>query len=587
MGGRAKKPGAAASPGGRQCPESHISASLATRYLSAAPHLRRGMLGREIIEPGRIGPRRPRPVGRSFAVRALFGADGAVPMPAVDTKEVRRQCAIALLQTVIRDLVVVAAVAVSAVLQPWGTVIVFGFAIVVIVLIGRVGWFSWWTIAAVAAGLLLLFTGIYRGRLFLAIPLICLGACFVVYLADTLLSIQHVRRLWRRSASGQESRLPDSEPAGPSGSTSEKQDENGGPSGQDGEQAGLDRTDDDRRGLRVSDARRAYHDNHRIIGAGTSLRKVEFDVGLQKQLDAGKPIERFKTSELIMHIGFHVISQGVGESQGYAYGIWSPTDMNATSESHFTYGLSNLNVGSVIAFPVPKTRKHPLLRVVMVKLNYYDRPSGEYLRDVIDRSPIGQPERHYVCASISSWEGELVTSVYFSVALVGHRLILAIHPYVLAPIVPDLRIADDLATQNPVLVTCKAVAMTARQFAGAAQRMGHLPREAQAPGEADGFMSGMRSVRERYSQVATDHMHQAEDASRIIRVLESNIIAVTMNYLRDHNIDITEDEQRALNLVQTYTIFGDGVINTGDNSQVNNAKGDGNNQTNTSNGTRG
>jgi hypothetical protein len=550
MAGRAKTPDATAPPGGRQGPDSHISASKATRYLSAAPHLRRGMLGREIIEPGRIGPRRPRPVGRSFAIRALFGPDGAVPMPAVDTEEVRRQCAIALLQSVIRDLAVVAAVVVSAMLEPWGTLVVFGFAIVVIVLIGRVGWFSWWTIAAVAAGLLLLFTGIYRGRLFLAIPLICLGACFVVYLADTLLSIQHVRKLWRRSASGQ---------------------------------AGLDRTDDDRKGLQVSDASRAYYDKHKIIGAGTSLKKVEFDVGLEKQLDAGKPIERFKTSELIMHIGFHVISQGVGGSQGQAYGIWSPTDMNATSESHFTYGLPNLNVGPVIAFPVPKTRKYTLLRVVMVKLNYYDRPSGEDLRDVIDRSPIGHPERHYVCASISSWGGELVTSVYFSAALVGHRLILAIHPYVLAPIVPDLHVADEIATQNPVLVTCKAVAMTARQFAGAAERLGHLPRNAQA----DGFMSGMRSVRERYSQVATDHMHQAADASHIIRVLESNIVAVTMNYLRDHNIDITEDEQRALNLVQTYTIFGDGVINTGDNNQVNNAKGDGNNQTNTSNGTKG
>jgi hypothetical protein len=123
MAGRAKTPDATAPPGGRQGPNSHISASKATRYLSAAPHLRRGMLGREIIEPGRIGPRRPRPVGRSFAIRALFGPDGAVPMPAVDTEEVRRQCAIALLQSVIRDLAVVAAVVVSAMLEPWGTLV--------------------------------------------------------------------------------------------------------------------------------------------------------------------------------------------------------------------------------------------------------------------------------------------------------------------------------------------------------------------------------------------------------------------------------------------------------------------------------
>ena len=70
-------------------------------------------------------------------------------------------------------------------------------------------------------------------------------------------------------------------------------------------------------------------------------------------------------------------------------------------------------------------------------------------------------------------------------------------------------------------------------------------------------------------------------------MLEAKIITVTMDYLRDHNIDVAEDERRTLNYVQTYTIFGDGVINTGDNGQVNYAKGDGNNQANTGNGTRG
>ena len=127
--------------------------------------------------------------------------------------------------------------------------------------------------------------------------------------------------------------------------------------------------------------------------------------------------------------------------------------------------------------------------------------------------------------------------------------------------------------------------MTTRQFAAAAQRMSHLRRK--EPEEADPFMAGMRSLRERYSQIATDHMYHAADASRIVRVLEANIITVTMDYLRDHNIDVAEDERRTLNYVQTYTIFGDGVINTGDNGRVNYAKGDGNNQGNTSNGTKG
>ena len=56
-----------------------------------------------------------------------------------------------------------------------------------------------------------------------------------------------------------------------------------------------------------------------------------------------------------------------------------------------------------------------------------------------------------------------------------------------------------------------------------------------------------------------------------------------MNYLQDHNIDIREDEQRALSYVQSYTIFGDGVINTGSGG-VNYAKGDGNTQANETKG---
>jgi hypothetical protein len=542
MAGRAKTPDATAPPGDRQSPDSRISASKATLYLSAAPHLRRGMFRR----------RPARPVGRSFAVRALFGADRVVPMPAVDIGEVRRQCAIALLQTVLRDLAVVAALAVSAALEPWGTLVVFGFAIVVIALIGRVPLISWLTFAVIVASLLLLFSGIYHGHRFLAIPLICLGACFAVYLADTLLSVHHVRKLWRRARLG-----PD----------------------------GLAGTDDERKGLRVGQASRDYHDNHRIIGAGTLLRPVDFSVGVTKQLDAERPVKRFKTSDLIMHIGFHVISQGVGAAQDYAHGIWSPADSAATPESHFSHGLPNLNVGPVAAFPLPKTMKYPLLPVVMIELNYHDIPSGEYLREIIDRSPIGHPERGYVRATISAWAGELVTSVYFSAALVGHFLRVRIQPYVIAPIIRDLHIAEKLADANPVAVTCKAVVMTARQFAAAGERVNHLRRT--EPEEADPAMAGMRSLRERYSQIATDHMDQAADVSDIVRVLEAKIITVTMDYLRDHNIDVAEDERRTLNYVQTYTIFGDGVINTGDNGQVNYAKGDGNNQANTGNGTRG
>lgn len=266
MRGNTKTPGASTSSNGRQAAEGHVSVSHATRYLSVAPHLRRGMFRREITEPGLIGGRPPRPVGRSYAIRVRYGADGAVPMPAVDTEEVRKQCAIALLQTIIRDAAVLAVVITSAVLEPRGTAIVFGFTIAVIMLIGRVRLFSLWTIAAIVAGAVLLFTGIYRGELFLGIPLICLGACFVIYLADTVLSVYQVRRLWRKSAAGEKSglRLPWAAPSGQAADGDKPDhahldDRSDGQSNTNG--SGLTRGK-----LPVSEARLVYHDNQESSG---------------------------------------------------------------------------------------------------------------------------------------------------------------------------------------------------------------------------------------------------------------------------------------------------------------------------------
>lgn len=83
------------------------------------------MLREKIIKSDESGALPPRPVGRTYAIRVLRGAEGMVPMSAVDTKEVRGQCKIALLQTMIRDVLAVAAVIASALLEPLGTVIVF------------------------------------------------------------------------------------------------------------------------------------------------------------------------------------------------------------------------------------------------------------------------------------------------------------------------------------------------------------------------------------------------------------------------------------------------------------------------------
>ena len=102
-----------------QLQQGHISLSLPTRYLSAAPHLRGGMLAARTTGHGQIGAR-SRPIGRAYALNVLFGAEGEVPMSAVDIDEVKKQCRIALLQTMVRDMLTVAVVIASAVLEPLG-----------------------------------------------------------------------------------------------------------------------------------------------------------------------------------------------------------------------------------------------------------------------------------------------------------------------------------------------------------------------------------------------------------------------------------------------------------------------------------
>jgi len=556
--------GTSASGAAAECqPECHISASDATLYLSAAPHLRRGMLRQKIIKSGESSALPPRPVGRTYAIRVLYGVEGTVPMSAVDTGKVRRQCRIALLQTMIRDILAIAVVVASALLEPLGTAIVFGLAVAVIILVGRVPLFSLWTAAAVIAVVFVLFMGIDRRQVSFAIPLVCLGVCFVVFLADTILSVHYLRKLWHMSSAPQIPQSGDPAPGGRSADATENSKDDQSPSQQ---------------GLQVSGPARIYHDSTRIIGSGAVLDPLPFTVSLEKPLDANKKIATFRTSDLVAHICLLLTSQGVSGTpeNGYAHGILPEgRSGQRPQESPFTHGLPYLHVGQVISVPVPKTRKHPILRFGMLGLDYKYQPSEEEMRYAVDRPQIGQNERCYVCAITSSWRGQIVITVYFYAAMEAHSLSVTIKPYVLTPITAELRVAEDLAEQNPFLAAGKVVKMTGRQFLAAAQGV-NRPR---VPGRDEADMPGLYSVREHYADNLAENTHQRDDAIRIIRVLEAKIVRVTMKFLRDHNIDPNEDEQRAMQSVSSYTFTGD-IISAGPGSRVNTAKGDNNTQTN-------
>jgi hypothetical protein len=203
--------------------------------------------------------------------------------------------------------------------------------------------------------------------------------------------------------------------------------------------------------------------------------------------------------------------------------------------------------------------------------------------DLADRSPSEHPERHYLRASTSSWDGQLVASVYVNTSLQGHYLRVIMRPFVLAPLVFDLKAADDLASWNPLILLFLAVSVTVRGFLNV---IGKLGRGHAGTGKSDEdrpVRSGLRSTRESYARPYVNNIHQQEDSDRAIRVIQQKVFSGTMEYLRKHNIDIEDYERQIQNIVQSYTIMGDGNITSGtfNNSQVASVIGQGSAMVNT------
>lgn len=537
----------------------------ATRYLSAAAYLRRAMLPDEITELGMRLPRPPLPVGRAYAMRVLFRAEGGLPMSAVNVEGVRRHCRAALWQTSIRDAVAVAALACAAFLDPWGTGITLGVILLVTAVVGRVRLSSPLVLAVALGVTLALVSDSARERASFKIPLICAAACFLVYMADILWSVWRVRKLWSAPSPWRPGAPADTDLAirpWPAAETA-------GLVGQGGS-------------AQVR-PRQLYYDKDGIVGAGTPFTPLPLTVPLDKRKDKAEDIEEFTAPMLLAHLARHVFTQGAGDGQvhGYAHGPLSGTDSrpDPMRPTHFTYGLPYLDVGMIVAVPVPRPRMLPFLPIRVLRLHHPDHPPVHDVVKVTGRSPSVHPERHYLRASAASWDGQLVASVYVSAALQGHCLRVVVRPYVLAPIVSDLKAADELRERRLVTQVAVAGGLTLRQVVMAARKVRGLTVRSGRPRRARAVKRGLMSIRELYAQPIADNMHQADDADRILHVMELKIVRVTMDYLRSRNIDIEEYETQVTNFVQSNTIVGSGNIVT-DGTFINSSVNSVNNKSN-------
>jgi hypothetical protein len=196
----------------------------------------------------------------------------------------------------------------------------------------------------------------------------------------------------------------------------------------------------------------------------------------------------------------------------------------------------------------------------------------------------GLPLRHYLACEISSWGGEIYTTVHMHVSLQGRSLFLEFSTHVLPPTKAEYHVFDEDGTVG--------VKFAVRSVAGALWR---LPASFGAA--VAGIVGGLRyagsmlvgassrerarergldvgaevSARELGSDMTTHDWFQYRDVMKHWKIIERRMLSTVLDFLEDRGVDVTEYRQRAI------AVLNRGVINVGSGSvQVSGAVGDNN-----------
>jgi hypothetical protein len=588
------------------------------------------MLPDEISDPDTGTSRPPLPVGRAYAIQVLFRHGSRIPMLAVDLGKVKKSCWIALVQTTVRDMAAIGALTAGLIIEPWGMIATLGIVVAAVMLTRRSRFFLALIFLGVVCVALALANGSRSERISLGTPLACLALCLLVYLADVWLSMFYVRRIWRKSARqekvlaalrsspaegvppagkarfanrklilrtaarSEDRRWPNAGRLGDGGNgTSDGAGDGNVDNGNVGNGNGShDRDPGSSGGARalpaVGGPVRVYYAQNKIVGAGTSLRPLALTAPLDKPLDDSHDIGTFSVPELMAELSGHLLSQGAGDAEvdGWAYRPLSPNGagLSPHEPGHFTYGLPHLDVTEVVATPAPETDRWLGTPVTVTRLDYRS-PLNDDMPGLADRSPSGHRERHYLRVMTTSWDGQLTATVFVNATLQGHFLRLIMRPYVLAPVVKELDVADELTKWNPFFLACDAVLVTARQFRAVATRFKRSDSKPDKKSGARSRRSHLYSIRENYARRYISNMQQAEDSDRAIEVIEEKIFRVTVDFLKRHNVDVTEFEKQMQSVIYNNTVNGNITSGTFNNSQVASVSGQGNSANNTKNTT--
>ncbi|MGN9778924.1 hypothetical protein ACTMS0_24650 [Micromonospora sp. H33] len=212
-----------------------------------------------------------------------------------------------------------------------------------------------------------------------------------------------------------------------------------------------------------------------------------------------------------------------------------------------------------------------------------DRMPRQQFTEAQVREVAGQPRgaaRHYLCAVVPSWGGEVVASTFLHFSTDGRLLYLECARTVLEPPrqryhdvdrltewLPGSQLVQLLATATERLLPT-ALGAPLRLLRDVGRSVGRERRQARLRRLADedlGHDYGARvGVRELSSGASYHNYFQVLDAAKHLKVVERHVLAAILDFLDERGIDTAEFRTR-----QT-TILNQGVIQTGGLSVVGN-----------------
>ncbi|NGO69287.1 hypothetical protein [Streptomyces boncukensis] len=174
--------------------------------------------------------------------------------------------------------------------------------------------------------------------------------------------------------------------------------------------------------------------------------------------------------------------------------------------------------------------------------------------------------RRFLCARTTSWDDELIASVFVGFSYENHYLRVVVRPHVVNPLHPEIRAAERTAMSRGWKWRRRMAYLAVVDTAWFVARLFKRGKESERNPAGDPG-KGPVSLREIYSTRYMDDMLQYDDARRYIEMMQGRVLSAVEGFLEEHNVDTGAYRE------QMTVVLNNGVINTGEMSNVQNQPG--------------